>query len=92
MNNGPDYGDIWKNSYNYKDDGLTVHNTSLICPSLGALKKIMNELGFDTDLSPNKKLQEQMPKYYNNRRRYAVRFNKTDRSANPIAFKDILAA
>jgi len=92
IDGGSDYGDIWKNSYDYKDDGLTVNNTSLICPSLGALRKMMNELGFDADLSPNQQLKEQMPKYYNNRRRYAVRFNKTDRSANPIAFKDILAA
>lgn len=92
IDGGSDYGDIWKNSYDYQNNGLNVYNTSLICPSLGALRKIMNELGFDADLSPNQQLKEQMPKYYNNRRRYAVRFDKTDRSANPIAFKDILAA
>jgi len=70
------------------DRHASANNILKFGPSMGALKVIMDRLGFTADYAPYDRMVHQHPRYFSRGRRYAMLFRRTH-AAKPMSFADL---
>lgn len=70
------------------DQHASANNILKFGASMGALKAIMERLGFTSDYAPYDRMRTQHPRYFGRGRRYAMLFRRTHVS-RPMSFADL---